>query len=489
MSASSVHQWDIFNLTIPGPSSGNPFLEVQFSARFESGSRVFETEGFYDGDGAYRLRFMPDTVGEWTYVTRSNVEPLDGVAGSFTCEPSWPDVHGPVRVANTYHFAYADGLPYLPTGTTAYAWIHQPEKLQRETLRTLRDGPFNKIRMCVFPKDYTYNRNEPEDFAFPRLPDGSGFDFNRFNPAFFRRLEDRIADLDEQGIEADLILFHPYDRWGFSRMPAEVDDRYLRYIVARLSAFRNVWWSLANEYDVMPAKSMADWDRFFQILVRYDAYGHLRSIHNWQGLDVHDTRTFYDHAKPWVTHCSIQHGHVDLVSEWRERYAKPVVVDECCYEGNLPNGWGNLTGEEMVRRFWETTVRGGYCTHGETILDTQDIIWWSKGGLLKGKSPKRIAFLRKVLESLPPGGMDPLGEITNTHLISAGRRGQYYLTYFGFRQPGEVTVEIPEEGNFRVEIIDTWDTSVQILPGSFRGRTTVSLPTKPYLALLVRAVA
>ena len=32
-------------------------------------------------------------------------------------------------------------------------------------------------------------------------------------------------------------------------MPAEADDRYLRYAVARLAAYRNVWWSLANECD------------------------------------------------------------------------------------------------------------------------------------------------------------------------------------------------------------------------------------------------
>ena len=37
-------------------------------------------------------------------------------------------------------------------------------------------------------------------------------------------------------IEADLILFHPYDRWGYATMPAEADDRYLRYVIARLCA-------------------------------------------------------------------------------------------------------------------------------------------------------------------------------------------------------------------------------------------------------------
>ena len=69
-------------------------------------------------------------------------------------------------------------------------------------------------------------------------------------------MEQRIAQLRDLGIEADVIIFHPYDEghWGFDRMPADADDRYLRYLVSRLAAFRNVWWSLANEYDFMKEK-------------------------------------------------------------------------------------------------------------------------------------------------------------------------------------------------------------------------------------------
>jgi hypothetical protein len=486
MTYQSIPRWDIFELSLPGPAAGNPFSDVQLSARFQNGARILDVEGFYDGEGIYRLRFMPDQPGEWRYETRSSARELDGVSGALTCSPPRPGVHGPVGVANTHHFAYADGKPHLSFGTTCYAWLHQPEELQEETLRTLQTAPFNKLRMCLFPKDYTYNQNEPLDFVFAPSAEGAGFDFSRFNPAFFHRLEQRIAQLGELGIEADLILFHPYDRWGFSRMPAAVDDRYLRYVVARLAAYRNVWWSLANEYDIMPAKQTTDWDRFFRILQTRDPYQHPRSIHNWQGMDVHDTRTFYDHGKPWVTHCSVQHGHVDLVAQWRFLYRKPVVVDECCYEGDLPNGWGNLTAEEMVRRFWETTVRGGYCGHGETYLDPRDVIWWSKGGVLKGGSPRRIAFLRRVLESLPPGGLDPLGEITNTHLSSAGQAGRFYLTYFGFRQPGEVRVEIPAAGEYRAEIIDTWNMTITPVPGAFEARATIRLPGRPYQALLIQ---
>ena len=162
------------------------------------------------------------------------------------------------------------------------------------------------------------------------------------------------------GIEADIILFHPYDRWGFSLMTEQQDLYYMRYITARLSAYHNVWWSLANEYDLMN-KSDAQWVRIANVLCEHDPYRHMRSIHN--------CRDIYDFSRPWCTHCSIQRNytylHVENTNKWREQYRKPVVLDEISYEGNVPFGWGNISGEEMLRRFWETMLRGGYPGHGD----------------------------------------------------------------------------------------------------------------------------
>lgn len=484
-SSSPVNLYGRFELEFNGPANGNPFIDVEFGAVFRNQDREVRAAGFYDGAGIYKVRGMPDTTGEWQYTTYSNVTGLDNQKGTFTCSAALPGSHGPVRVANQFHFAYADGTPYLPVGTTCYAWTHQGEALETLTLETLRSAPFNKIRMCVFPKHYRYNANEPEFYPFERMADGS-WDFTRFRPDFFSHLERRVADLAELGIEADLILFHPYDRWGFTNMGQEADDRYLRYITARLSAYANVWWSLANEYDIMNSKSIADWDRFFQIVQANDPYNHLRSIHNWQRLDMHDNSRFYDHRKAWVTHCSVQHGFVDQVGAWREMYAKPVVVDECCYEGNIPNGWGNITGQEMLHRIWECTVQGGYGGHGETFLDPADVLWWSKGGSLHGQSPERIAFMRRVLESLPPGGLDPVGRISDANLSSAGRPGECYLTYYGIRQPGEVTFNLPDAGEYTAEVIDTWEMAVTTLPGVFSGVFTLPLPSKPFQVVLLR---
>ena len=82
------------------------------------------------------------------------------------------------------------------------------------------------------------------------------------------------------GIEADIILFHPYDRWGFCHMPDWADELYLKYVTARYSAYHNVWWSLSNEYDLNPFRTIADWERYAKIIMENDPYGHMRSIHN-----------------------------------------------------------------------------------------------------------------------------------------------------------------------------------------------------------------
>ena len=90
----------------------------------------------------------------------------------------------------------------------------------------------------------------------------------------------RISQLDELGIQADVILLHPYDKWGFSKMDKETDILYLKYAVDCLSHYKNVWWSLANEFDLLPWKSVEDWETYARVVMRRDPYGHLRSIHN-----------------------------------------------------------------------------------------------------------------------------------------------------------------------------------------------------------------
>jgi len=468
--AEKVERWGVFELALNGPATGNPFLDIRLAARFRYRNRTVDVDGFYDGAGVYRLRFMPDEIGNWTYTTSSNAPALDGQTGAFEAVAPAPANHGPVRVRYTTHFAYDDGTPYIPIGTTCYAWTHQGDRLEEQTLATLRAAPFNKMRMCVFPKSYTYNANEPVYYPYERTAAGQN-DLARFNPAFFQHLEKRIRDLQALGIEADLILFHPYDRWSYAAMPADANDRYLRYTVARLAAFRNVWWSLANEWDLVKTKNVADWDRFFRIVQESDPYQHLRSIHH--------SVVMYDHAKPWVTHVSIQGSDLEKSRDYVAQYRKPVIYDECKYEGNIPQRWGNISAQELVRRFWLGTVSGAYAGHGETYLNPADILWWSKGGVLHGESPRRIAFLRKILETAPAEGLNSLA----TYYLGAGQPGRYYLFYFDVNQPAEYTFDLAPGAHYHADLIDPWEMTITPVPGAFTGKFTLKLPGKPSLAV------
>lgn len=492
----TVEQWAIFEVELKGPADGNPFLDVRFEAVFTDGIATHEVTGFYDGDGVYRVRFMPEHTGGWHYETKSNRWELTGKTGEFTVTPPAKSNHGPVHVFNTFHFAYADGTPYRQIGTTLYNWLDTPEAIQDETLRTLATAPFNKARMLLTPQPTAYRK----EFPPPRWPFAGkpphDWDYGRFNPEYFQHYEKRIAQLRDLGIEADLILFNPYGKWGFETMTAEQDDRYVRYVVARLAAFRNVWWSLANEYDFLRTKTESDWDRLGALVQSCDPYDHLRSIHNGSRI--------FDQTKPWITHVSMQNGAaVDepgRAEMYRDVWRKPVVYDEVRYEGQSPYRWGNLTGEEMVHRFWCGTVAGTYVGHGDYFLVNEDT-WTSFGGTLKGTSAPRLVFLRKILEESPPQGIDPIDKWQEVN--TAGVPGVYYLTYFGREQPTEWTFQLYKNGvaegqRYKVDVIDTWNMTISPVEGDFvtkkldayhfvdaSGRT-VKLPGKPGMAIRVR---
>ena len=478
-------RWGVVELALAGPAHGNPFVDVELTARFRSGEgggeREFVAGGFYDGDGSYRIRMLAEQEGEWSFETSSTARSLDGITGTVTVVAPDAGSHGPVR-ADGFHFAHADGTRHRPIGTTAYAWTSQDERLEAATLATLETAPFTKMRMCVFPKSYLYNANEPQRYAFEGSPE-AGWDVTRFDPAFFRHLERRIADLGERGIQADLILFHPYDRWGFADLGPAVDERYLRYLVRRLAAYANVWWSMANEFDLMWAKTVDDWERLAAVVGENDPHGHLNSIHN--------CLRFYDYSRPWITHASMQRIDVYRTAEntdaWREQWGKPVVIDECAYEGDIDQGWGNISGEEMVRRFWEGAVRGGYVGHGETYLNEAEQLWWSKGGALVGTSPERIGFLERILAESPTGVLDPLP--SDWDVPWGGVAGEYLLGYFGFNRPRFRNVVLPGDGAFHVDVIDTWNMTIERMPGQHRGVLRVELPGRPYMAVRLVAVS
>lgn len=380
---------------------GNPFVDTDEWGVFRHATTEVKVRGFYDGDDAFRVRFMPDTPGLWEFRIESSAPELDGHGGAFECSPASGANHGPL-MATERALTYRDGTPFFALGTTAYGWVHQEEALVSRTLKTLTDAPFNKIRMCALPKRYEYVQQEPALYPFEPGSGDDQWDFTRFSVAYFRNLEQRVLQLCNLGIQADVILFHPYDcgHWGFDRMGAEVDDRYVRYLVARLGALRNVWWSMANEPKYVHSKKAEDWDRLFAVLRDEDPYGHLCSIHGG-----------YDFGAGVITHvCGTREP-----ARWQAEFAAfgmPVVYDEHGYEGDLPYGWGNVGPRELVHQSWLAAASGAYpCAHSECFWNEELELWWSRGGEVRGESVPRLRFLREVMEQAPLGSLASVEEV------------------------------------------------------------------------------
>ena len=204
----------------------------------------------------------------------------------------------------------------------------------------------------------------------------------------------------------------------------------------------------------------------------------------------------------------------------------------------MPESWGNISGRSMAQRFWQVTVCGGYCTHGETFypgtkeaeLNTQtgesEVVWWARGGRLHGESPARIAFLKEIVDSLP-GPIEPAAGGLQAILLMSPEEQEIVLeqTPEGFRDflkallamsPAEqerflafntayegkvgdgdafliykdtecsslADLSLPTDKTYRIEVIDTWEMTRETVQTGASGKVQVRLPGREYMAVL-----
>ena len=503
-----MKQYDLFELIwkAQAPENSDVKADLQADFLYEDGE-IVKVKGFYAGAETYKVRFLPVKTGKIMW----KISGIINEEGTEFCETN-ENGTGLVKAVGT-HFEYQNGKRFASFGTTIYALAHQDKDLIEETFASLAAAPFNKVRHCMFPKHYDYNHNEPQYYPFEKKEDGS-WDTEHPCFAYWDHMEEIINRLGAMGIQSDLILFHPYDRWKFSEMNMEENLSYLDYLLRRFSAIPYIWWSLANEYDLCFAKSLDDWHTIEQYVHDNDPFGHLLSNHN--------CFQFYDFSRENITHCSLQSCAMHRAPEFMEKYGKPVVFDECCYEGDIQHSWGNITGFEMVSRFWQGAVQGAFVTHGETFYSEDEILWWSRGGKLKGKSAPKLAYLKEFMESLP-GALEPWNdmEVINARklkgteeaakvpiislvcstdavdfedmmwkdAVASGRIGEkVFIKYLGSHASRLFFLKLPENHKYKIEVIDVWEMTRTTLIEETSGETRCMLPGKEGIAVVATLI-
>lgn len=113
----------MLEISLEGKTEGNPFTDYGIQGTFTGKQERVTVDGFYDGNGIYKVRFMPSFEGKYTLtVTGSAIDGLSYTGEFLVTEPG-KDNHGPVRVVNTYHLPMRMEHPTTPLERPAMCGI------------------------------------------------------------------------------------------------------------------------------------------------------------------------------------------------------------------------------------------------------------------------------------------------------------------------------------------------------------------------------
>lgn len=230
----------------------NPLYQLgHFYATFTSPSgKTKKIHGFWDGDSVFKIRFAPDEVGIWTYVTSCSDEKnkgLDQQEGEFECVASKSDhllfKKGAIqRSKGNYHLSYADGTPFFLTACTA--WNGALKSTEEEWDKYLKQRSANHYNVIQFVT--TQWRGSEKDSQGEVAFTGSGR--IQLNVDFFRRMDSKIDEINAHGLVAAPVLLWALPV-GAGRefspgyyLPENEAILLAKYIVARFGGNQVIWF-------------------------------------------------------------------------------------------------------------------------------------------------------------------------------------------------------------------------------------------------------
>ncbi|HYP13600.1 MAG TPA: DUF4038 domain-containing protein, partial [Bryobacteraceae bacterium] len=256
------------------------------------------------------------------------------------------DVPGYIKPANGHHWRYTHSRgPHLWMGDTSYgmAWLDKAA-FERMAERRGEQG-FNHIR------GYAIGRADFRGATFksPEQPDHS----------FYRVLDERIQFLNSKGMFFDAILGHDRNHLREAFPTRTQRERYLRYMVARYSAF-HVTWQITQEFEEYD-KSRELMKEMGDMLKRMDPYGHPRSAHSLASSSPLS-------ADGWMDYLMYQSPDDALGAIEHQLHALPAVNAGFAFEdsGAGKTDPHHVDSDTFRRRLWNATMNGQYPVFGNT---------------------------------------------------------------------------------------------------------------------------
>jgi hypothetical protein len=427
-SSAEVDAFDFVEVAVrvEGPRAANPFREARVTGAFQrEGGTPVEVEGFADApDGSlYRIRFMPRVPGAYGFEVRYAHGGGWAVhRGTFIARDGKRRGLLAVDRAHRFHFVWeGTGEYYFWNGTTAYFLAGWDDETIRASLDRLARLKVNHVRVAlsgrvkdarewyepVVPTPRFSFLLSPWAAARPQSVESPGFDVTRFNVEYWQKYERLLRHARERDVIVSVILYLDggkgfADPFGRAREGSEDERRYFRYAAARLSAFSNLTWDLANEYRLLRSDAWPDTMGAF--LKSVDPYRHLASVHGFED--------FRFRASPWADFAMYQmwdecggywfmaNNRLLQVAAGR---AMPQVNEEYGYEDHYPP-WGcglnnpktppGRSADNRRRLAWEMSMAGGYQTTGERANQGTGVAPDTGGGWVNGRGDDSMVMLQ-----------------------------------------------------------------------------------------------
>jgi hypothetical protein len=417
--------------------AADPFgvaLDVRFR---DDAGRELLVPAYYDGGATYRARFSPPAPGRWRYAVDAAEGSARALAG-----PTEGEVHcvaagtrGPLqRAAEPHHLVYASGERAVILGNTAYnllACYRRAPDEARAFVAYYAERGFNWVRF--FLEQTTWDSHGHVVWPWGGTPERP--DFGTFDLDHFRAAEDVLRLLDAAGCTASVILLHPSDPVFRGR-----DDlvppfrRYIRYAVARLGAFSNVVWNIANEWERERVLTTDDVEALGSYLAAVDPYQRLTAVHHYARFEFPEA--------PWVDVASMQHRglpyEINRVAVANRCFGKPVLNEEYGYEADVlapPNDPANVR-----RDHWALAMAGAYGTYGDKTKGSKVGAYFSATleDSIDAVVPDALQHLPRLMARVPYWQMVPLNDLLSgcirEEVFCLARPGHEYLVYMAVGQ-------------------------------------------------------
>ena len=345
----------------------NPFTDVSVSATVTApDSRVFEVDGFFDGDGSgggdgdvFKVRVFVDQPGQWSYRTHSVTDSaLDGHSGQFCGHGVLTGRFGagPVMLnpAHSRSFMYETGQPVYLTGKFLDVAAPDPIKFSHTMFSedlsdSDRQQMLNRQVAMSLNKINVYLANRGDYGAVSTTPwigDANNNDKTRFDLGRWHMYETWVRQIRDAGLVAQLWFFA--DDSNFGSLPDADKQRLLRYGMARLSGYVNTMFTLCLEWQ--EGWSSASVNTHGSYIQGHNPWKRLVSVHGVTG-------NFDFPTEAWADYMDIQSGNDANYSTVhamalhnRGLASKPLINEEF--------GLGDEN-QELRQRVWASFTAGG----------------------------------------------------------------------------------------------------------------------------------